>query len=379
MLGAGCDVSNPSSPSVSFGAPTGQAPATGTAYNFAAQPIVLTIINVVRTGPAAVTYDVQVALSGAFDPLVVNQSGVGEGAGATTVTLPVLEGGQTYFWRSRGIVDGVAGVWSPVASFVVRPNIVFDAPALLSPGEGAPVFSDRPTFVVRNAKRTGDPGAVVYEFQVAGSPAFAGVLATGSVGEEAGETSWTPTVDLPLGELYWRVRAGDAVSGATGPFSGTRSFDRRPATGDQIDLTTVTIVQGSGNVASWPVTARVTSGFIGPGLVCIGHTHLGSWPGTIFFDDPGVLVQGNQWMFAFIGGKWYGGSGRWYRPGQSCKATEHDEFTGTFYQDGNEPLRNYVPRIGDTIGLMSTTPNRFYPSMRTVDERTNVVLVRYGG
>jgi hypothetical protein len=47
--------------------------------------------------------------------------------------------------------------------------------------------------------------------------------------------------------------------------------------------------------------------------------------------------------------------------------------------DGNAPLRNYLPRIGDTIGLMSTTPNRFYPSMRTVDERSNVVLVRYGG
>ena len=46
--------------------------------------------------------------------------------------------------------------------------------------------------------------------------------------------------------------------------------------------------------------------------------------------------------------------------------------------DTVEPLRSYVPRQGDLIGLMMTTPARFYPAMRTVDERTNVVLVRFG-
>lgn len=47
--------------------------------------------------------------------------------------------------------------------------------------------------------------------------------------------------------------------------------------------------------------------------------------------------------------------------------------------DSAEPLRSYVPRAGDIIGLMLTTPNRFYPSMATVDQRTNVVLVPFGG
>jgi hypothetical protein len=90
-------------------------------------------------------------------------------------------------------------------------------------------------------------------------------------------------------------------------------------------------------------------------------------------------VQGNQWMFAFINGRWYGGAARWFRPGQACKGINNDPFAGTFYMDGSEPLRSYVPQPGDTIGLMATTPNRFYPSMFTRAERTNVVLVRFGG
>ena len=126
-------------------------------------------------------------------------------------------------------------------------------------------------------------------------------------------------------------------------------------------------------------TARVTSASADPGEVCVDHTHMGSWPGTTFFDEPGVLVQGNQWMFAFIDGRWYGGSGRWFRPGQACKGISNDPFTGTFYMPGNTPLNSYQPRVGDLIGLMSSTPNRFYPSMATIDQRSNVVLVRFGG
>lgn len=375
-----CEVSSPASPSMSFGTPTGQAPETGAAYNFAQQPITLTIINVPRTGSGSVTYDVEVATSDNFATIVVSRTGIAEGQGATTVTLPTLDGGQTYHWRSRAVVDGVAGAWSAIQSFLVRPNVVLHVPAPLSPSDGAPVFTERPTFTVQNAGRTGEPGTVTYQFQVAESSAFATILAEGSVVEEPGQTSWSPTVDLPLGILHWRVRAVDAANAVMSDFSGPRAFDRRPSTGDEIDLRSVTVVLGPTNIADWPATGRVTGTVAQPGLVCIDHTLLGSWPGTIFFDDPGVLVQGNQWMFAFIDGKWYGGSGRWFRPGQPCKDTLADDgFGGTFYQDFAEPLRSYIPRIGDTIGLMSSTPNRFYPDMATVDERTNVVLVRWGG
>ena len=379
-LTAGCDTGNPAAPSVTFMAPAAQSPQGGTAFNYTEQPITLTITNAPRTGPATVVYEVDVAAVETFAAMVFSRSDIPEGGdGVTTVTLPQLEGNHTYYWRSRAVVDGVAGVASPVVAFFVRPALVFQAPVPLAPGDGAPVFTERPTFVVQNAARTGTAVAVSYEFQVSDSSSFSSVMTSGSAAEQSGETSWTPSVDLPLGTLYWRARAMDVPSNVTGGYSDARSFDRRPSTGDQIDLRNVTIVQGPSNIANWPATARVTSAVATPGEVCVDHTHMGSWPGTIFFDEPGVLVQGNQWMFAFINGRWYGGSGRWYRPGQACKGINNDPFSGTFYMPGNAPLNGYEPRAGDLIGLMSSTPNRFYPSMATVDQRSNVVVVRWGG
>ena len=199
-------------------------------------------------------------------------------------------------------------------------------------------------------------------------------LAEQTVAQGGGSTTtWVPPVDLPEGTLFWRARGLDPSNDAESPWSQTATFEREFG----IDLNQVVYVQ-SPNIANWPETSKITSAFHNDGQLCIFHTQLGSWPATDFFEF-GPILEGNQFIFANINGVWHGGAADWYRPGQACKGTEGDEFTGTFYQDGNEPLRNYAPRIGDTIGLMSSTPNRFYPSMRTVDERSNVVLVRYGG
>lgn len=370
----------PSGPSVTFTAPQAQALAGDATYPYAAQPIIVTLTNAVRTGAAVVTYDVEVATAESFATPVVTLTDLPEGtAGTTTVTLPQLAGNQLYHWRSRAVINGIAGAFSAAQSFLIRPQVQLQAPTVMVPADQEVVFTSRPTLLVRNVARSGDPGVLTYEFQISGSTSFSSLLASGVVTEQSGDTTWTPGVDLPLGLFYWRARASDPASATVGPFSATAAVDRRPDTGDQIDLSTVTVVLGPGNIATWPVGARVTSASANNSEVCIDHPALATWPGTIFFDEPGVLVQGNQWMFAFIGGKWYGGSARWFRPGQTCKGINADPFAGTFYMDSAEPLRSYVPRAGDTIGLMSSTPNRFYPSMATVDQRTNVVLVKFGG
>ena len=117
-----------------------------------------------------------------------------------------------------------------------------------------------------------------------------------------------------------------------------------------------------------------------PHNLCIWHTRLGQWPSTIFFNDPNTLVEGNQWVIANIGGRWYGGAAEWYRPGQACKdVTAENIAADAFYYDEQEPLRSWRPAVGEVFGLMSTTPARAWPAMRTLDERTNVVLVRWGG
>lgn len=379
LLIAGCQ-NAPSGPSVSFATPVAQAPLGGATYAFSQQPIQLTLANAARSGQAIVTYDIELAQSETFTPLVATIANVAEGAGGqTTVQLPVLTGNRLYFWRSRAVVGGVPGRFSTTGSFFIRPQVTLLAPEVIAPADDARVFTGRPTFTVRNAGRTGDPGVIAYEFQVSTAPAFTSVIASSVVQEQAGETSWAPTTDLPLGLLYWRARATDPTNAIIGPYSPVTRFDRLPDTGDQIDLSQVTVVLGPGNIGSWPAAMRVTNASANWSEVCVDHPGLTAWPSTIFFDDPAELVQGNQWMFAFIDGRWYGGAARWTRPGQACKGVDGEPFSGTFYMDSSEPLRSYVPRAGDTIGLMATTPNRFYPSMRTVDERTNVVLVRFGG
>jgi hypothetical protein len=151
-----------------------------------------------------------------------------------------------------------------------------------------------------------------------------------------------------------------------------------PSSPDQIDLNQVQIMLGP-NVATWPQTSTVTSTTAVDHQLCIYHTKLGQWPSTIFFDDPSTLVEGNQWIFANINGQWYGGAGDWYRPGQACKdVTPQSIAHDAFYSDNMEPLRSWVPQPGEVFGLMSSTPARAWPAMRTLDERTNVVLVHWG-
>jgi hypothetical protein len=154
--------------------------------------------------------------------------------------------------------------------------------------------------------------------------------------------------------------------------------DPGPASADEIDLRQVTFVLGPSNVGSWPQTSTMTGTRAIPHELCTYHTKLGQWPSTLFFDTD-ALVEGNQWVFANIGGRWYGGAGEWQRPGQACKdVTAESIGADAFYNPNMEPLRSWVPRPGEVFGLMVTTPARAWPDMRTLDERSNVVLVRWG-
>lgn len=149
-----------------------------------------------------------------------------------------------------------------------------------------------------------------------------------------------------------------------------------PPPADQLDLGSVTVVLGPTNIASWPQTATITAAHAKTGELCINHTKLGQWPRIEFFDS-GAPIEGNQWVFAFIGGRWYGGAGEWVRPGQECKVV--DEATiGVDAFAGRQGLGSWVPQQGELFAVMSSTPARAYPNMRTIDERSNVVFIRWG-
>lgn len=153
-----------------------------------------------------------------------------------------------------------------------------------------------------------------------------------------------------------------------------------PTSNDAIDLNNVTVVLGAANVASWPQTSTVTGTVAVEHNLCIYHSKLGQWPSGIFFDDPNTLLEGNQWIVANIGGRWYAGAADWYRPNQACKDVTADTIgRDAFYSPAWEPLRSWVPRNGEEFGLFATTPARMWPIMKSLDERSNVVITRWGG
>jgi hypothetical protein len=364
-----CNTNNPARPSMSFVAPVSEQPSDGFAYNFSQQPITLKIVNAVRTGSAPVKYEVEVSKDSTFASTAVSLADIGEGGdGTTSVALPPLEGNSTYYWRWRAVVDGIAGEPSAMQSFFLRPNIVIAKPDVKQPEIGGTSFSARPTFIVANAAVTGPAGTIFYEFQVSSSAAFGSLLSTATVQQQSGgETSWIPTVDLPEGGLFWRVRAKDPAADVSGPFSDTVSFERRFG----VDLDKVVYSNGP-DISKWPQTGHITAAYKVGDVVCTEYESP-NWPEAPFLGDPTVPVVGNQWVFINVGGIWYGGAGHWLRPGQSCKS----EYDDAFFVDAfrNPPLNTTVLRSGDVFGILVSTPARSYPAGKTVDERTDVAML----
>lgn len=153
-----------------------------------------------------------------------------------------------------------------------------------------------------------------------------------------------------------------------------------PSSPDAIDLRSATVVLGAAAIADWPITSTVTGTVAVDHDLCIYHTKLGQWPSGIFFGDPYTLLEGNQWVGALIGGRWYIGAADWYRPGQACKDVTADTIGhDAFYNPAWEPLRSWVPRRGEQFVMFASTPARMWPNMKTLDERSNVVFVTWNG
>lgn len=372
VAAGGCGTKNPVGGSNSLTVPKGAVPAMGASVKYVDQPITLTVQNAVTTGGGALTYTFEVASDEAFNTKVAVKDNVTGGTTQTSVKLDApLAGGKGYFWRARANDGSSTGPYSSAINFSVGSAIDLQAPQPESPAIGATIGGTRPTFTINNAGRSGPVGAIYYRFEVADNTGFNPLTSSATVPEQSGGmTSWTPDADLPTGKtLYWHVRTTDPANNVSSSFSNTRSFSLTVG----IDLNTVVYVKGP-NVANWKQTSTMTSVVQGEGWLCTYHTMLGQWPATQYFDTD-ATVEGNQWVIAYINGKWYAGAADWYRPGQACKAQDAGSIGGdNFYNANEEPLHSWVPRPGEGVGYMVTTPARMWPQMATRDERTQTVI-----
>lgn len=371
---------------VTIDPPVPVAPTNGAEIPVGQQPVVMLVDNAHTNGVRPLEYVYEIATTTDFNAPVYTQTGVKPGEGRTTFVLPQsLAPETTYFWRVQARDGANSSTYSAPVRFRVFTPVVIGAPRPASPGNGSTTTTTSPTLVVNNADRSGPHGPIRYLFAVATDQAFGNQIALEEFGEGGSQTSYA------LGGLqfnttyFWRARAFDP--GHTGPWSDVWSFKTPaapptggggggggptgPAPNDAIDLRDVTIVKGE-NIGNWAVTSTITSAHHSGQDLCTGHTKQGQWPVLGFFDIPGVTVEGNQWMFAFIGGKWYGGAGEWLRPGQTCKTIDHVG-SGVFYD--SPPLHVWNPAPGETIGVAVSTPAR--SGQWGTAERSNIVLIKW--
>ncbi len=190
------DLESPSATASMTDAATGitlttPAPITPTAnqqFKYSEQPLTLTVRNAVSTGSSPLTYSFEVASDAAFASKVFTREGVAEGGnGQTALRIDTLAGERGYFWRARVTSGSSVGLNSAPRGFSVGPQVILQAPVLVSPAQNG-TASGNPTLIVNNVARTGPAGQVFYRFDVSTTAAFQSIVFTSTVAEQSGST-----------------------------------------------------------------------------------------------------------------------------------------------------------------------------------------------
>ena len=305
------------------------------------------------------------------------------GAGTTSIRLSSndLEPETLYHWRVIARDDR-----SPQTASDYSETFRFTTPALEfgdpTPADGATNAARRPNLSVRTR---GAVVGVTMTFQVATDAAFGSIVATHEAAAGAGSTGFALSDDLEAETTYhWRVIARH--DGAEHATSSSFEFTTARAAGgggggsagDEIDPSQVRWLHT--NPTNWSVTSTITDVRIRDvkaGGICVEHTRAGRWP---VVNINGTPLEGNPWVFAEIGGRWYAGTYEWNRPGQTCKLTVAGKHGTPTDELGPHikvaPMTNWKPRSGDRVGFMVSTPAR-YGADGPRRERSNIVIVTW--
>ena len=360
-------------------------PADGQRFRYAEQPLTLTVTNAATTG-GTITYSFQVASDAGFASVVYSKDGVAQGSGATTsLKIDTLAGNKDYFWRARAVSGSAAGPYSKARGFNVGPQIVIQAPTLLSPANGGNSNGSQPTFTVGNASRTGPAGTISYQVSIADSASFGSILGSNTVTEQAGGQT-TVSIDarlVPNVTYYWRAQALDLANGVSGPFSAVFSFRYVP-----FDLGQAVIVNSPQDLARWPETTRITMVNFVPGTsfqVDFDKRQSGDkWPETV---PPGWSggIQYTLGMCVNPSGQWYCSGVVQFWDGRSLDDSTPPSYVGRnwFYDGRWGPILGYQPSDGEQVGLFVGSGNLrdgngfTMASCPRVCERSNVAMVTW--
>ena len=382
-------------PGVNITVPKPVDPTVGSQIAVNSQPVTLTVENASTSGVRPLSYLFEVATDSSFTNKVFTRDSVAPGdGGRTTLKLPdPLATGHTYYWRARAQDGANTGAYSTAVNFNVFTPIVINAPAPQAPAPNATLTTIRPVFTVTNATHSGPVGQITYQFELSDSAAFTKVIAVLNSPETASTTSVTSTVDLVPGVNYfWRARAADPTT--TGPYSTPLGFvitlpvapvppPAPPSGGGGGNdiLRTALVWDNPQDLGSWAQTATITSIQFTSSAFLVDfnkRTGPGRWPDVPFGTGNLEYTLG---MCVNISGQWNCSATVQFWYGRDLTASGRpDEIAINWWYDrrwGN--LMGYQPAMGETVGIFVAAGNLRDSGNVAVKERSNVVLMPFGG
>jgi hypothetical protein len=124
-------------------------------------------------------------------------------------------------------------------------------------------------------------------------------------------------------------------------------------------------------VLDWPQTSTLQDVSIDlrANRISLKHTHASKWPTA---EALGEMLYGNPWVIFNFSNQWYAATWEWLRPGQFVKAAT--SVAGDHIKRREIP-NSWRPSTGQLLGFFVSTLAR--GKERTVNERTNIVTVRW--
>ncbi len=151
----------------------------------------------VPAGTSFHNYHIQIAEDPALTSMYL-QADINGDATVSQFTPPAeyrLRPNKTYYWRVRAYNTALQySSWS--STWKLR--TVIAAPVLLAPANGTTVATLRPPFDWGDVS-----GATQYQIQISSTSDFSSIYVQAS----PVSSNYTPDMDLPIGALYWRVKA----------------------------------------------------------------------------------------------------------------------------------------------------------------------------
>ena len=156
-----------------------------------------------------------------------------------------------------------------------------------------------------------------------------------------------------------------------------------PAGGDQVDLHQVTILASAPDVANWPVTTAITAIDINGGGIAVAFSKKdgpGRWPDVV---PPGWDggIEYTLWLVVSHGGRLYTAGGIEYWNGLDRSGGPPSMIAQNWYDSPAvwSPLNQHQPAVGEQVGFFVTAGDQRAKDVRSVTERSNVVIVRFPG